>query len=475
MNRIKAYIATSSRMIFILGVTSLVYFFLFNQSASAASKTYYISPGGDDSNSGSDSSSPFATFDKAITVLQPGDTLSVMAGEYKIMDNFDFNPMGTESRPIAIQAYDSNQKPTINFGYTVTNPKISGRNLIIKNIQFTQGHFCISITGVNITFSGVVAHDCSSGGININGQGIIIEDSEVYSSNLDNSTREEDASWNSGLKVGLGGKDIILRRNKIYNNYGEGIAVTRGANVEVINNVIFDNYAIQLYIDNSYNILVDSNLIYCTENTKFDSLTGIEATGIGLGEEYYSKWGAQLKRIKIVNNIVSACGRGFANFFQIAGGGMDDVIIAHNTFWEIDDRVFSISNGIDKSQNTYIMNNIFDSLSSAAFGYMDDSTGIEFSNNLWVDGEPQYKGDVTGPGDIYGSDPMFITPPVINDPTTFRLSPQSPAAKTAAEIPNFTLSHDFFGATRVQPSELGAVSLPAPAPTATPLARPSDG
>ena len=422
----------------------------------ATGNTYYISPSGnDETNTGNSPTSPFATLDKAESVLQAGDTLKVMPGTFEISGGFDFNPIGTAQQPIIIEASDTNQRPVIDFTFSVTNPKIIGKYVHFKNIDFTKGgYFCTSILGENITFSNVKAYECKGGGININGQHIIVEDSEVFRTNLNNEDRQA-PSWNSGLKVGRGAEDVILRRNKVYHNYSEGLAVSKGINIQILDNIVYDNFHNSLYVDNSYDVIIDGNLVYCTDNDTYDKLDGTEATGLSLGEEYYDGWGAQMKRIKVTNNIVSSCGKGFTYFSQVDGGGMEDIIVANNTFWNADSRSISIMNDVYKSKNTYITNNIFGT-SSGEWGYIDDRTGIEFSHNLWVEGEPSRYKNVSGPGDVYG-DPLFVTTPVIDNPETFKLSANSPTIGAAAVINDYTLTKDFFDIDRQQPDDIGAV------------------
>src|SRR5271157_180682 len=82
--------------------------------------TYWVSPSGNDSNSGS-ASSPFATPQHSMMSLKPGDTLDVKAGSYTgFIVGWDTQPAssgdpygtinGTAGHPITIQA-DPNAAP----------------------------------------------------------------------------------------------------------------------------------------------------------------------------------------------------------------------------------------------------------------------------------------------------------------------------------------------------------------------------
>jgi len=74
----------------------------------AAATSYYVSPtpSGSDENTGS-SDSPWATFDKAMNVLHPGDTLIIMDGIYYQSLHIDIS--GTKENPITIKAENEGQ------------------------------------------------------------------------------------------------------------------------------------------------------------------------------------------------------------------------------------------------------------------------------------------------------------------------------------------------------------------------------
>ena len=78
--------------------------------------TFYISPSGSDSNSGTSTSSPWKTFAYAIPRLQPGDMLVLMNGTYKGTNsgypdiNCNTNAVnGTATKPITIKAQNERQ------------------------------------------------------------------------------------------------------------------------------------------------------------------------------------------------------------------------------------------------------------------------------------------------------------------------------------------------------------------------------
>lgn len=75
-------------------------------AASAATKTYYISPNGSDRNIGT-INKPFATIQKAHDLARPGDTIYVRGGTYKLPKNkpIELSKDGTKDNPIKLFAY----------------------------------------------------------------------------------------------------------------------------------------------------------------------------------------------------------------------------------------------------------------------------------------------------------------------------------------------------------------------------------
>jgi hypothetical protein len=71
-------------------------------SASATPSTYFVSPGGNDSNSGSSTASPFETIQHCADVAQPGDTCRIMSGTYR--ETVTPPTSGTNTSPITFVA-----------------------------------------------------------------------------------------------------------------------------------------------------------------------------------------------------------------------------------------------------------------------------------------------------------------------------------------------------------------------------------
>ncbi len=72
---------------------------------SSTGKTYYVAVNGNDDNNGTSPSTPFATFKKAVSVVQAGDTVLIKAGTYHQILNVLNIPGGQPGKPITFGSY----------------------------------------------------------------------------------------------------------------------------------------------------------------------------------------------------------------------------------------------------------------------------------------------------------------------------------------------------------------------------------
>lgn len=89
--------------IYLLLICTFVLFSVFITGEAIAATYYYVAAiGGNDSYTGTDTNKPWATFSKAMTVLQPGDTLIIKDGTY--YQSLNVTVSGTSGNPITIKA-----------------------------------------------------------------------------------------------------------------------------------------------------------------------------------------------------------------------------------------------------------------------------------------------------------------------------------------------------------------------------------
>lgn len=275
-------------------------------TATAQQTTLYIAPAGDDQNPCS-AEAPCATFEHVLAMLVPGDILRLMNGTYSTP--LVVTQSGTEDAPIMISAApDAAPVIDVAFAGDTSAVYISGDWINLRGITAqNSARFGIEVDGQHVTVSDVSVRNVQRHGIHISSADVIVEGSTIQNTVLENSDNSMDAGFSSALKCAVGCEDVVFRGNTVGGNYGENIAVTRGINVQVLNNIIGDSTAPGIYVDNSYNVLVERNIVTCT------GAMG-SSPAIYIGEEPYEGWGAQLHDVTIRNNRVENCRNGVAYF-----------------------------------------------------------------------------------------------------------------------------------------------------------------
>ncbi len=421
----------------------------------ASGNAYYVSPSGSDTNSGTETS-PFKTFAKAVTMLQPGDTLYVFGGTYT--QRLSVSKSGTETSRITIQPVIG-QTPVIDLQYATDNGMlITGSYINVSGIEVKNStQYCVNLGGSYIRASGLLIHDCKGMGAFMDGKHIEFVGNTVHHAAAENKDANglpyKTSGYGSGIKVKVGGDNILIADNLTYNNYGEGIAVTRGTNVVVRNNKAYNNYTANIYVDNSHDVLVEKNISWCTPNSGFER-GGNPATAYALGEEYYDGWGAQLARVTIKNNIASGCYKSLATWnADVPGGGLDTITVVNNTFWNSTSTALSLAYDATKQRNTVIANNIIHQ-SSGKLAWITNKTGISLYNNFWSPTMVSSSTNATGTNDKSGDVKFAVIPNTSAD--SFKLSSLSPAINMAGPVSGVT--DDYFGSSRPQNavSDIGA-------------------
>ena len=119
--------------------SAFVFCVLFFLPGNLFSATYYVSPTGNDSNSGT-IGSPFFTIIKAVTLITPGDTIYVRGGTYAYTNKIFLTSSGTSSATNNIWAYQD-EKTILDFsGMADTNTtgkafEITGDYWFIRGLE----------------------------------------------------------------------------------------------------------------------------------------------------------------------------------------------------------------------------------------------------------------------------------------------------------------------------------------------------
>jgi hypothetical protein len=117
-----------------------------------SSSTYYVSPTGSDSNSGSQSY-PFATIQHANSVVAPGDTVVVADGTY--YGNITLTASGTSGYPITYKAANKWKAKLVGTGSGdgSTVIRLSGGHTIIQNFDISG----TDALGISLAYAGTTA------------------------------------------------------------------------------------------------------------------------------------------------------------------------------------------------------------------------------------------------------------------------------------------------------------------------------
>jgi len=296
--------------------------FVFSLAATAAhAATYYVATNGNDGNPGT-LSRPWKTLQRAADRVAAGDTVNVRGGNYA---GGNFETSGTASRPIVLQAYNS-EVPVIN----ANNPETpDGINLEGASYMMVKG---FTVNGR--TRAGIRAVTCNhvtirDNRLDQNGTWGILTgfcDDLLIENNVASRSVQQ-----HGIYVSNSGDRPVIRRNSVWGNRQAGIhmngdvseggdGIISGALVE--RNTIYSNGAAGasgINMDGVQNSLIRNNLLYDNH-----------ASGISL---YQIDGGGPSTGNSILNNtvIVASNGRWALNIQD----GARNTIVTNNILYNL--------------------------------------------------------------------------------------------------------------------------------------------
>ena len=238
-------------------------FVLLAWAASASAADYYVSPAGNDSNTGA-STAPWRTLQKAANTAQAGDVVHVADGTYVGMN---ITRSGTVSAPITFRAQG-------------TGALVNARNASTDdNINIEGGSYII--------IDGFAVEDAPRAGIRIvNGTGVVIRNNVIarsgHSGILTGWTPGiqiiDNVSWGAAAQHGIyvsnsrvAPDDIVVRGNECFGNGQNGIQLNGDCwesgdgvftNAIIENNIVHDNNWKGFSLISVQNSVIRNNLIY---------------------------------------------------------------------------------------------------------------------------------------------------------------------------------------------------------------------
>ncbi|GAA2864734.1 hypothetical protein Acy02nite_14200 [Actinoplanes cyaneus] len=188
------------------------------RAPAAAAADIYVSPSGSDSGDGS-AEHPFASLGKAVAVVQPGRTIALRGGTYRVTSPIEITTSGTAAKRITLTGY-SGERPVLDMS-----------GVPADKWAITQTAAYWTVQGLEITGAPAQAYVCSGcrnvvlRRLTIRGSGssgLMLRDPGT----VGNQVLDSDFSDNkgSGLAVQFGdGAGNQLRGNRAFRNGGDGI------------------------------------------------------------------------------------------------------------------------------------------------------------------------------------------------------------------------------------------------------------
>ncbi|MGZ5053603.1 MAG: fibronectin type III domain-containing protein [Methylobacter sp.] len=433
------------------------------QQAYAA--TYYVSPNGADTNNGTTLSTPVKTIRQALSkAWSTGDIIYVRAGTY--VETVNVGQSG-----ITLSAY-KDEKPVIDgqtslpsgdWGSLVSvsgnNNKISGFE--VKNCNINGAHlggYGITVTGHHNTTSNMNVHHIWEQGVIINGDYNIVEDSLVWQAARKNSINSGSTGWGTGLSAARNNSAAAikpgitsyatLRRNRVFNNWGEGLSCFQTDHCTLKDNIVYDNWTVNLYLSDSTNSLVQRNLVYVSTQPAIPTRNNSHP-GLVLADEVATA--PRSASNSVINNFIYNTNLSAFSWTGVTNSGLNNVLIANNTI--VDGSISTGSGGGVVNTNSQIRNNIILGRNS----YVPSNNGITFSNNNWSVIPANAASSTNIVGDPQVSRTGTATPGNLT-PDYFKILGTSPVINAA--MPLTQVAKDYFQDTRGTAPDIGGYEFP---------------
>lgn len=429
-----------------------LFFLLISLNASAT--TWVVAPNGNDRNPGT-LARPLRTLSAAIDKLKTSDDVQLRGGTYRESVAI-WGVSGSADNPIVISPYAKERVVIDGAGLRPKNALVAigggshfvnVQNLEIRN-SAAAGVLLWNVRDVKVRWNRI--HHCAAGGITSGGARpganarLTIEGNIVYDTVLQNRGGRAGA-WSQAIGI-MHANDVVIRRNWVYENHGEGIDFIGGDRGLIAENAVWDNYSVNIYLDNAQDSVVDRNRVFSRGNRAFYR-DGVAAAGIAVSNERYAI-ANPLRHLTITNNLVVRTGTGFQYGDWGGGGGLRQTLIANNTFFQTQRALLLIENGAHAA--TTVVNNIFYAAAGRTLARAP-SRGITAHHNAWYGGDAATR--IRGTGDVT-ADPRLVRAGGA-EPADYRPRADSPCRRAGATLP--TVRTDYFGVARASPYSIGCI------------------
>jgi parallel beta-helix repeat protein len=173
-----------------------------------AAESYCVAPTGADSNPGSEAK-PWKTIQKAADTMSPGDTVTVLAGNYAT-ERVGVTKSGTAESPIAYQAKGT----VVMKGFKITANYITVRGFEIADTDYVRWHADVSagvyVKGHHVTVENNYVHDATLNGIVLFGT----PEEPAVTSNC--TVRNNRLFRNEMAGISVSGRNNLIEGNEVW-------------------------------------------------------------------------------------------------------------------------------------------------------------------------------------------------------------------------------------------------------------------
>ena len=397
-------------------------FIVFTTLSSFGQTSYYVSPSGNNSNSGTSPSQAWQTINFAAqnTSIQPGDTVQILQGTYNEEVNITISGEGIGGIPYFITFKNYNNDNVIlsgtslpAYGYLMNMDEV--HHIIISGLKFQDYQQqdaigikikdCLHIQIKNNEFSNIDYAPNAVGQTpseNDNSQPIIVfgtnpNDAEPTQGIeiIGNSVHDCETGYSEAISINGHVDGFEIAQNHVYNNTNIGIVAIgfegecsnpqndQAINGHIHHNLVHDNPSAYaecggIYLDGAAQMLVENNTLY---NNNYGIEVGCENNG-GIS-------GANANNNIIRNNLIynnTYTGIAVGGYDYPNSGFVEYTIISNNTMYNNDTGDnYAGEMVISYTKNSIIQNNIFYATNSNKMLIYSDNegTGIQMNYNLY--------------------------------------------------------------------------------------------
>jgi len=407
--------------------------------------TVFVSLTGNDSNTGATETQALRTIQKAVDTMGPGAVVCIKGGAYRQAVSIT-NKMGTPSSPMKIGGYSEGGLPILTGGilpndqYKLPSPLctteldkcaqrgsageckdrhpcIYGALLSVNNSDYlsiigidtrgSSGTGTVVAASNHIFIKGVRSYHNWNSGFKLQGntgagEGGIdnkVENVAVYD-NIRAYAEKRFIGGSGFVAVGVTGG--YLKNSLVFENFGEGLDVGRGASEFVLeNNMAWENFHSSLYVNAARNVSVKRNFVFCTGGR----VNWMESNGAPIGPDSYgtgitvrNETGGSAKHgvgggTVVANNSIVGCTKGLVVGTQ-KNSPLKDMRVLNNSILSTRNAEGKAGTGLTMSlgensnfENVVVANNIITvsedvTALSVLGGNSVPHAGVRFINNF---------------------------------------------------------------------------------------------